>query len=158
MWRYCHVFWSHTCALQMRQLINMLKTAWKVEGVSNKLSVFVKGPGWEPGKPRLGYIEDIPDVSSALLWLTYCFLCKLWIASMYIVWRLQPNIQILDSYLNIVCIFVLHGLLHFCFRLFVLWSVIKIIISRQGNLKKATSPLQMDVQWYSPAKASVHPT
>jgi len=51
----------------MRQLINMLKTAWKVEGVSNKLSVFVKGPGWEPGKPRLGYIEDIPDVSSALL-------------------------------------------------------------------------------------------
>ena len=54
-------------ALQMRQLIHMLKTAWKVVGVSNKLSVFVKGPGWEPGKPRLGYIEDIPDVSSALL-------------------------------------------------------------------------------------------
>ena len=21
------------------------------------------GPGWEPGKPRLGNIEDIPDVS-----------------------------------------------------------------------------------------------
>ena len=25
------------------------------------------GPGWEPGKPRLGNIEDIPDVSSSLI-------------------------------------------------------------------------------------------
>jgi len=24
--------------------------------------VLVKGPGWAPGKPRLGYIEDVPDV------------------------------------------------------------------------------------------------
>lgn len=47
---------------QVCQWIHILKTARRVEGLSNKLSVFVKGPGWEPGKPRLGYIEDIPDV------------------------------------------------------------------------------------------------
>ncbi|KAI8488814.1 hypothetical protein Bbelb_333320 [Branchiostoma belcheri] len=31
-------------------------------GFANKLSVLWKGPGWEPGKPRLGCIEDIPKV------------------------------------------------------------------------------------------------
>ena len=41
----------------------MLKTVWWTEGLVNKLSVFVKGPGWAPGKPRLGCAEDIPNVS-----------------------------------------------------------------------------------------------
>ena len=41
----------------------MLKTAWWAESLVNKLSVFVKGPGWAPGKPRLGCAEDIPNVS-----------------------------------------------------------------------------------------------
>jgi len=63
--------YPESCALQMWYLIYMLKTAWRIEGLSNKLSVFVKGPAWEPGKPRLGYKEDIPDVSS-LLHLVYC--------------------------------------------------------------------------------------
>ena len=42
---YVHIwnqFWSHS---------------WK-----DKLSVLFKGPGWSPGKPRLGCIEDIPEV------------------------------------------------------------------------------------------------
>ena len=30
---------------------------------TDKLKVLVYGPGWTPGKPRLGEIEDIPDVS-----------------------------------------------------------------------------------------------
>eukprot|EP00731_Ephydatia_muelleri_P036402 Em0248g4a len=29
------------------------------------MAVLLKGPGWSPGKPRLGCIEDIPQVSSA---------------------------------------------------------------------------------------------
>lgn len=34
----------------------------ETEGLSNKLAVIWKGPGWAPGKPRTGLIEDIPDV------------------------------------------------------------------------------------------------
>uniref|UniRef100_A0A671N7Q0 Alkylglycerol monooxygenase n=1 Tax=Sinocyclocheilus anshuiensis TaxID=1608454 RepID=A0A671N7Q0_9TELE len=37
---------------------------WKAEGISNKLSVIFKGPGWTPGKPRLGDIADIPQVGN----------------------------------------------------------------------------------------------
>ncbi|XP_051962600.1 LOW QUALITY PROTEIN: alkylglycerol monooxygenase [Xyrauchen texanus] len=36
---------------------------WESEGISNKLSVIFKGPGWTPGKPRLGDIADIPEIT-----------------------------------------------------------------------------------------------
>ena len=36
------------------------------KGVLNKISFLLKGPGWSEGKPRLGNIEDIPQV-----WLNY---------------------------------------------------------------------------------------
>lgn len=32
-------------------------------GFCNKISVLFKGPGWEPGKPRLGDPADIPEVN-----------------------------------------------------------------------------------------------
>lgn len=35
------------------------------KGLVNKLSVLLKGPGWEEGKPRKGYIEDIPEVTAS---------------------------------------------------------------------------------------------
>ena len=35
---------------------------WEMDGLGNKLSFLFKGPGWSPGKPRLGCIEDIPKV------------------------------------------------------------------------------------------------
>ena len=41
----------------------ILIRAWNIEGIVNKVSVFVKGPGWSPGKPRLGELKDIPEVS-----------------------------------------------------------------------------------------------
>lgn len=34
----------------------------ETEGLGNKLAVIWKGPGWAPGNPRTGLIEDIPDV------------------------------------------------------------------------------------------------
>ena len=37
---------------------NLVKT---LPGLGNKLSAVFKGPGWMPGKPRLGDPEDIPD-------------------------------------------------------------------------------------------------
>nr|XP_022314509.1 alkylglycerol monooxygenase-like isoform X2 [Crassostrea virginica] len=43
-----------------------LKYMWSVfketRGMQNKLAVLWKGPGWAPGKPRTGLIEDIPDI------------------------------------------------------------------------------------------------
>ena len=43
----------------------LIKTAWRRKGLWNKVGTFIKGPGWQPGKPRLGLMEDIPDVRSA---------------------------------------------------------------------------------------------
>ncbi|XP_054711904.1 alkylglycerol monooxygenase-like [Uloborus diversus] len=44
---------------------NHLQTIWKkfntVDGFKNKLFAIIKGPGWSPGKPWLGTIEDIPE-------------------------------------------------------------------------------------------------
>lgn len=45
----CHVKW-------------MWSRIWELEGFGNKIAFIFKGPGWEPGKPRLGLIEDVPDV------------------------------------------------------------------------------------------------
>lgn len=42
----------------------ILKTVWNTKGVVNKLFVLIKGPGWSPGKPRLGEFEDLPQVES----------------------------------------------------------------------------------------------
>ena len=35
----------------------------KIDGLANKVSVLLKGPGWAPGKPRLGINSEIPEVS-----------------------------------------------------------------------------------------------
>lgn len=48
--------------VQLCHYIHIFKTFLEVKGLQNKLSVLFKGPGWAPGKPRLGSIEDIPDV------------------------------------------------------------------------------------------------
>lgn len=45
----CHVRW-------------MWDRIWELEGFGNKMAFIFKGPGWEPGKPRLGLIEDVPDI------------------------------------------------------------------------------------------------
>ncbi|XP_048882956.1 alkylglycerol monooxygenase [Brienomyrus brachyistius] len=36
---------------------------WSSPGVTDKLSVVLKGPGWEPGKPRLGCLSDLPEIT-----------------------------------------------------------------------------------------------
>lgn len=52
-------------SLQFHHCIYIWKTFWNTPGFCNKLSVLFKGPGWGPGKPRLGLMEDIPEVSIA---------------------------------------------------------------------------------------------
>uniref|UniRef100_A0A5F8GL74 Alkylglycerol monooxygenase n=1 Tax=Monodelphis domestica TaxID=13616 RepID=A0A5F8GL74_MONDO len=49
--------------VQFYQLHYVWTTFWITPGFWNKLSVIFKGPGWSPGKPRLGLLEDIPEVT-----------------------------------------------------------------------------------------------
>jgi hypothetical protein len=39
----------------------MFQQFFKLEGWQNKLSVIWKGPGWQPGTPRLG-TDDFPEI------------------------------------------------------------------------------------------------
>ncbi|XP_009070338.1 PREDICTED: alkylglycerol monooxygenase-like, partial [Acanthisitta chloris] len=49
--------------LQIRPLAHIWNTFWATPGFCNKLSVIFKGPGWGPGKPRLGLPEEIPVIT-----------------------------------------------------------------------------------------------
>ena len=40
---------------------NIWQKFFTYEGFGNKISVLMKGPGWAPGKPRLGLLDDIPE-------------------------------------------------------------------------------------------------
>ena len=51
----------------------MVGIAWEAPTLSHKLSIFLKGPGWVPGKGRLGDVNDIPDVSVAQVLLKIWF-------------------------------------------------------------------------------------
>lgn len=50
---------------QYHHVVHVIYTFWTMPGFWNKLSVLVKGPGWSPGKPRLGDINDIPEIDHA---------------------------------------------------------------------------------------------
>ncbi|XP_029444863.1 alkylglycerol monooxygenase isoform X2 [Rhinatrema bivittatum] len=49
--------------IQLHHLFYIWSTFWDTPGICNKLSVVFKGPGWGPGKPRLGLPEEIPLVT-----------------------------------------------------------------------------------------------
>ncbi|XP_072506917.1 alkylglycerol monooxygenase isoform X2 [Notamacropus eugenii] len=49
--------------VQFHHLHYIWTTFWITPGFWNKLSVLFKGPGWSPGKPRLGLLEEIPEVT-----------------------------------------------------------------------------------------------
>uniref|UniRef100_A0A674IAX7 Alkylglycerol monooxygenase n=1 Tax=Terrapene triunguis TaxID=2587831 RepID=A0A674IAX7_9SAUR len=49
--------------VQLCHLAYIWSTFWATPGFSNKLSVIFKGPGWGPGKPRLGLPEEIPVIT-----------------------------------------------------------------------------------------------
>ncbi|XP_054093196.1 alkylglycerol monooxygenase isoform X4 [Callithrix jacchus] len=49
--------------LQFHHLFYIWTTFWATPGFFNKFSVIFKGPGWGPGKPRLGLSEEIPEVT-----------------------------------------------------------------------------------------------
>ncbi|KAG8139047.1 hypothetical protein E2320_001824, partial [Naja naja] len=49
--------------VQFHHCVYIWNIFWTTPGFVNKLSVIFKGPGWAPGKPRLGLIEEIPKVT-----------------------------------------------------------------------------------------------
>ncbi|CAD7694145.1 unnamed protein product [Nyctereutes procyonoides] len=49
--------------VQFHHLVYIWTTFWATPGFFNKFSVIFKGPGWGPGKPRLGLSEEIPEVT-----------------------------------------------------------------------------------------------
>uniref|UniRef100_G3QVW1 Alkylglycerol monooxygenase n=1 Tax=Gorilla gorilla gorilla TaxID=9595 RepID=G3QVW1_GORGO len=49
--------------VQFHHLFSIWTTFWATPGFFNKFSVIFKGPGWGPGKPRLGLSEEIPEVT-----------------------------------------------------------------------------------------------
>ena len=48
--------------LQFHHLKCMWKRTFEYSKLSDKLSVYFKGPGWSPGKPRMGVYEELPKV------------------------------------------------------------------------------------------------
>lgn len=57
--------------MQAHHWIHMWKYAKTLPGWKNKLKVIFYGPGWQPGKPRLGLYEDLPKVSCDLSIIVY---------------------------------------------------------------------------------------
>ncbi|XP_078519893.1 alkylglycerol monooxygenase isoform X2 [Lissotriton helveticus] len=49
--------------VQFQHLAYMWNMLWVTPGFWNKVSVVFKGPGWGPGKPRLGLPEELPEVT-----------------------------------------------------------------------------------------------
>ncbi|XP_005076270.1 alkylglycerol monooxygenase isoform X2 [Mesocricetus auratus] len=49
--------------VQFHHLLHIWNTFWATPGFFHKVSVLFKGPGWGPGKPRLGLSEEIPEVT-----------------------------------------------------------------------------------------------
>ena len=57
------IHFYHTLWFQFFYYRHVLGRAWAADSWLNALKVLLMGPGWQPGKPRLGVITDIPDVS-----------------------------------------------------------------------------------------------
>lgn len=52
---------------QFHHIYYIISNTGLKKGFLNKLYFLLKGPGWSPGKPRLGSIEDIPQVCTLKL-------------------------------------------------------------------------------------------
>lgn len=91
---------------------DIYKRVKKYDKFTDKLGVFFKGPGWEPGKPRLGNYEEIPedpkdtyelyDKTSPWYMYLYCILhiALVWHMSIVVVerfWILPTQVQLFAS-------------------------------------------------------------
>ncbi|KAG8200882.1 hypothetical protein JTE90_015786 [Oedothorax gibbosus] len=70
--------------IQMCHFMHIWRTFWATEGFGNKLSVIFKGPGWYPGMPWHGSIEDVPEVKAPIT--RYDPPLPLW-CKLYVLWH-----------------------------------------------------------------------
>ncbi|KAJ6224895.1 hypothetical protein RDWZM_003440 [Blomia tropicalis] len=70
--------------LQFHSWMTMYENIKQIEGWRNKLLVPFKGPGWSPGKPRLGYYDEIPELKHPVVyWNPPIHLLK----KVYVIWH-----------------------------------------------------------------------
>jgi len=50
---------------QLHHFVHMFSYAHTLPGIWNKIAAFTNGPAWSPGKPRLGDVDDLPDIDPA---------------------------------------------------------------------------------------------
>jgi len=64
--------------------VEKMYTKWQsMDGWKNKVFSLIKGPGWSPGSPWTGHMDQVPDITSRekhsyptkpLIWSTYIFI------------------------------------------------------------------------------------
>ncbi len=50
--------------IQSHHYRHICRLIWALPSLGDKVKAIVFGPGWAPGKPRLGLLHDIPEVSA----------------------------------------------------------------------------------------------
>ena len=132
---------SQFLSFQFGHLQYMMYKVAGIQGIQNKLSVLIKGPGWDPGKPWKGLAEDIPEVLSMLIYFKkYCKLkyseasvirTHVWELIMIIYIDRDSHIQIFsypDSQLGNSVVWISEGLLYTAschsYFYFKQWSVV----------------------------------
>ncbi|XP_028927080.1 alkylglycerol monooxygenase isoform X3 [Ornithorhynchus anatinus] len=83
--------------VQFHHLVDIWTTFWITPGFTDKFSVLFKGPGWGPGKPRLGLPEEIPETLTQItLLLRICYII-LTITSIGFLIEKRPRAAIMET-------------------------------------------------------------
>ncbi|XP_057160513.1 alkylglycerol monooxygenase isoform X9 [Ursus arctos] len=83
--------------VQFHHLVYIWTTFWATPGFFNKFSVIFKGPGWGPGKPRLGLSEEIPEALSQVTLLLRVGFIILTLTSIGFLLDQRPKAAILET-------------------------------------------------------------
>jgi alkylglycerol monooxygenase len=125
--------------VQTNHWLYLLKTVYETHGIGNKLSVLLKGPGWQPGKPRLGLREDIPDVHAPAVKYDKKVSRRLSIFCLIMFLESSLLVEIGQRYLNELPLSV-----RWLIVLYVLWSFTNIGFTFES---RSLAPYSLLIQW-----------
>lgn len=100
---------SNPLYLEVFHYISMYKKWQSVDGWKNKISSIIKGPGWSPGSPWTGHMDQVPEalprpdedeVQDSLLWKMYLIAHFFIAAFIYILISITKSMM---SYTAIIC-------------------------------------------------------
>ncbi|XP_037590137.1 alkylglycerol monooxygenase [Cebus imitator] len=83
--------------VQFHHLFYIWTTFWATPGFFNKFSVIFKGPGWGPGKPRLGLSEEIPEALSPVTLLLRVWFIIMTLTSIGFLLDQRPQAAIMET-------------------------------------------------------------